>query len=323
MKKLTAFFVALILLFSLSSCDAQRSVIDVGNVEISEELFTYFLTQAKAENPMLTTKDKLRDAGYKKAAEYVAINTKFKQSELSLSVTQKELIAADVENQWHTFNEYYKSLGISRTTLTKVRTSEEYRSALLTSLYAEGGTEEIPDKKIKEYFYSQYIAFQAITGYLTQTDENGNLIKLEDKQVKELKEEFAQMSKQIQGGTDINDVKASYLKAHGYEPSDAEITVYRKDGAFFPKNFFDSASKLSFNKPGVISSDSHIFLVVLKDMSKDEDTYYNKYKDLCLKELANESFNKKISSWTEEFEIKSSDRLADKCCKLILKTERK
>ena len=323
MKKLTALFIALILLFSLSSCSSQRKVVSVGNAEISEELFTYFLTQAKAENPSLTTNEKLREAGYKKATEYVTVNTKFMQSKLSLSVLQKEAIASDVENLWHTFNEYYKSLGISRTTLTKVRTSEEYRNTLLTSLYAEGGKEEIPQKKIKEYFYSEYIAFQAITGYLTQTDENGNLVKLDENEIKKLKNEFSQMAKQIADGLDINYVKESYLKAHGYEPSEAEITVYKKGGAFFPKNFFDSASKLKYNKPGVISSDSHIFLVVLKDMSKDEESYYNKYKDICLKELANENFNKKVSSWTKDFEIKTSDNLADKCCKIILNTERK
>ncbi len=322
MKKIISLLYVFVFIFMLCSCSKQQTatVFTVNNAKISKELFTYFAIEAKRNNPEIKTVEELSKAAMQNAAEYVIINTQYKEQKLTpLTSSQKDTIASDVSGDWHTFSSYYKKAGISRTVLTKVRTGKEYKKAFMISLYDKGGKFAVDESEIKDYFYSNYIAFRAIVGYLTATDEKGSTQKLDKKEVNEIKKEFTLMAQSISAGENIIDVSRDYSQRHNTNFSSPEITVFKKGGSFYPENFFKSVKKMDYNEPGVIYSDEYIFLVVPVDMRANEKLYYEKYKASCLTEMKYSDFVTYIAELSSEYKIKAMKSAVEDCCKDVMK----
>lgn len=307
-------------MFLLSSCTKQQSAIvfTVNNAKIDKELFTYFAIEAHKNNPEIKTAEELSKVTMQNVAEYIIVNTQYKEQKLApLTSSQKESIASDVSGNWHTFSSYYKNMGISRTTLTKVRTGKEYKKALMISLYDENGKFAVDETEIKNYFYSNYIAFRAIVGYLTKTDENGNIKNLDNNEINDLKKEFTLMAQSISAGEDIIDVSRDYSQRHNTNSPMPDITVFKKGGSFYPENFFKSVKKMEYNEPAVIYSDEYIFLVVPVDMRKNENLYFEKYKADCLMEMKSNDFTNYIADLSSNYKIKTMKSSVYDCCKAI------
>lgn len=319
-KKVISLIFVFAFVFLMSSCTRQQSatVFTVNNAKIDKELFKYFAIEAKRNNPGIKTVDELSKVTMQNVAEYVIINTQYKEQNLApLTSSQKESIASDVSGDWHTFSSYYKNMGISRTTLTKVRTGKEYKKAFMISLYDKNGKFAVGESEIKNYFYSNYVAFSAIVGYLTKTDENGITKKLDNNEISDLKKEFTLMAQSISVGEDIVDVSRDYSQRHDLNSPIPEITVFKKGGSFYPENFFKSVKKMDYNEPAVIYSDEYIFLVVPVDMRTNEKLYFEKYKADCLMEMKSGDFTNYIADLSSNYKIETMKSSVYECCQAI------
>ena len=109
-----------------------------------------------------------------------------KKCGVTLSTANKATVSEKVNAYWGIYGEYYTSIGISKETLTKIFTADAYRNQLLVHFYGEGGEEEISTATMYAYFKMHYIVFQAINGYFTYMDDNGNTVVHTPNEIEEI-----------------------------------------------------------------------------------------------------------------------------------------
>jgi len=295
LKKAVSILLTLIIVSGLfSSCAGKEKTVQIGSVTVGRGIYEYFLCEAKKSNP-----DSPEKEAEKETLKYVAVNTKFKELELSLDTSQKALASKNTNNYWHLFSDYYKQQGIKKNDVYSAELSKEYLKAIIRSIYDKDGTNPIPEKAIKDYFSENYVAYKAIIELLQTTDENGNAVDLTDEKRDNVAKQFSQMKKSIDGGTSFEKVNAAYqAKGLENEADSEQVMLLSKASKAFPTGTFDQIMKIERKKSGVFTAGKYIFLVE-RVGEFDDKSFYEQYRDDCLVELGMKAFEKTLDSWAD------------------------
>ena len=301
MKRITAVLLAALLIVGvLSSCAKKEKTVTVGTAEIGSSVYAYFLDSAASSLNKDKDSSDVIEKAETEALKYVAVNTKFEEKELELTAGQKSDASKRVNSKWHLFGEYYSSLGITKQALYKIELSEEYRKALIRSIYDTDGTNPVPEKAIKAYYSDNFVAFKAIIELLQTTDENGVTEDLTDEKIASLTKQFDQMKNSIDEGTSIEKVNSAY-QAKGNDAGEEEVEsmLISKTDTVFPSGTFDELMKIERDKAGVFKVGKYIFLAERIGEFSDK-SYYENNRDRCLIEMQTASFDEQLEKWAEK-----------------------
>ena len=322
MKKILKRLVATILVsacilstFSGCSLTPSKTAILINNVEISNDVFTYFLDCAKVELGASTPYKSLTEKASALTQTYFKTNTLAHKAKISLSIAEKTAVSDRVNSYWNLYGEYYSSIGVTRETLTKVFTADAYRDALLIHYYDEGGEEEIPSSRLYAEFRTNYIVFQAITGYFTQTDSNGQTSSITQNDIEALILKFQNVAAMINQGEQNMEQAADFLGETGY-PCAVQTVILNKTDTSFPAGFFDKVQTTEPRKATVIGTNEYIFLVLRGDADANSD-YYKDKKPEMIKNIVGDEIDKKIES-SLKTEAAVSDSVAKGYYNLII-----
>lgn len=304
-RKITALILILAALLSFCSCGKYADV-TVNGVKIGKGVYTYFLDRAKSENP------KLGEAELKTAADgmllrYVAVNSRFKNDGLTLSVDEKTELSDDVNVCWQYFGKYYEDIGVSKQDYYLIKTSEFYREKLMENYYSDNGEEPVSEQSLKDYFNKNFVAFRAVTGFLTTVDENNNTVSLPAAEREKITKQFGKMA------SDINEGKASIETAASYAENTIitnETVVISRNSTDYPEGFFENAIKLGNDKAGSFAIGDYIFTVERNDINSDELNLFNEYRDDCLKALKGGEFDLLVDAWSENYKVEKQNTLS-------------
>lgn len=313
MKRFAAALAALAILFSLCSCERkEKTVLTVGGAEIGEEIFVYYLnkvTHRPTDYGLADTSnsERVKAAATEKCKKYVAVNTEFARAGLSLSSSEKAEVAQQVNNLWIRFENYYNAIGVSKQTLTKIMTSEACEEALFTSRYDSGVSDTEAEKKIENYFYSEYICFRTVCAYFTSgTDE-----KMTQQEINDTVAAFNSLAKGYNKDTRTLSDEAT---AAGYTLSDT--ILLKKDSDGYPAGFFEKVTAQSVNTVQVLVYDECVFAVLKEDMKEKGESVYANYRSSCIKDLYSEEAENNtaeiVAALTVEEKGKRADRLVKK-----------
>ncbi len=318
--KISSLLLVVVMLFC--SCSSKKDVaLKIGNAEIGNDVYAYFLDYVIINE---NKDDKMTQAQIEKRAtelctEYAKINTKFSEMKLSLSSSKKATIADTVTNKWSVFSGYYKSIGVTKQTLTKIEENAAYKQQLLLAIYDTNGTNPVDEETIKTYFKDNYIFFKAISNYLKTTDNSGKEVSLSADKIEGIKQSFNTMVGQVSAENTIDSVNLAYAQSLGETAtSDLPISVIDKQSTAYPSGFFAKALEITAGQVKVLTFDDYIFLVQRIDNFDESQNFYTTYRTACLKALVNDDFANTVKSWYKDAKFEPNNKNQDKCYELIM-----
>ena len=161
------------------------------------------------------------------------------------------------------------------------------------------------------YFKMHYIVFQAINGYFTYMDDNGNTVVHTPNEIEEIVLKFQNMASLINAKEKTMEEAADFLAASGYSSS-AVTLVLGKNDTSYPPGFFEKVQSTKARVATVIGTNEYIFLVLRGDAGVTSE-YYNEKKEEILTALVGDKIDVKIDG-----SIKIQSELDDKNSQSIL-----
>lgn len=309
-KKIISLLLIATVLFSVaafSGCAQKEAAcaVTLNEVGISNDVFVYFLDEATVELGTDAKPKDLEENVLSKLSTYFKTNSLAQAHNIVLSIGEKSEISEKVNGYWSMFGGYYSSIGVSKETLTRVFTAEAYRDKLMLSYYGEGGTEEIPLSRLYAYFKSNYVLFQSVTGYFTQTDEAGLTVKLPDNEIEALVLKFQGMADVVNSGEKTLEETAEFLAEDGLQ-SNVQTVVLHKDDTSYPAGFFNKIKEIDTRYAAVIGTSEYIFLVIRAEADANS-TFFKDKKTEIIKLLAGDGIDPIIEgAYTIEGDVDST-----------------
>ena len=293
------------LVFSSCSLTDKGTAMEINGVEISDDVFTYFLDKAVVDLGVDVPLKSLKEKATTYAETYFKTNSLAHSQNIKLSTAEKAAVSERVNAYWRIYGEYYTKIGVTKETLTKIFTADTYREALLVHYYGTGGEEEIPLTRLYAQFKTNYIVFQAITGYFTQTGINGQTEKISETEKEALVLLFQNMAAMVNAGEQNMEQAADFLAESGYQGS-VQTVVLHKDDTSYPPGFFEKVKATESRLATVIGTDEYIFLVLRGDADTNS-TYFNEKRTEMIEIIVGNEIDTKIEkSLTTETKIDNS-----------------
>lgn len=309
-KKFLSLFSALCCLISaltLSGCSVtdKSTALEFNGVAISDDVFTYFLDLAMVDLGVDAPYKSLQERAVDYAQTYFKTNSLAHSQGVVLTTAEKADISQKVNSYWQFYGKYFTKIGVTKETLTKVFTADSFKEALLDHYYGTGGEEEIPQARLYAQFKTNYIVFQAITGYFTQTDLNGQSSKISETESEALILKFQNMSAMVNAGEQTMEEAADFLAESGYQSS-VQTVILHKDDDSYPAGFFEKVKNTEARLATVIGTNDYIFLVLRGDADMGS-TYFNEKKTEMIENIVGDEIDVKIeNSLTVETKINNS-----------------
>lgn len=311
MKRLTALFLAMILIISVCGCtQSKKTVLVISGAEIDNEIFAYYLDKVisrpadygLSEKPK---KDEAKDVATESCREYVAVNTMFGNLELSLSVSDKVGVSETVNNLWIRFKNHYKEIGVSKQTLTKIYTTQAYSDVIFDSVYDKGADDAESESVIQDYFHENYVCFRAVCEYFYTADGK----QISQKEKTELLTKFDGISASVNS---VDGFTAT-VQALGYSSSASVILKKGSDG--YPEGFFDKVYAMNDNSVEIIVYDDCVFAVMKEGLDDKGESVYSEYRSSCIEDLYSEESRLEVEELMASFSVEEKGSRADKIVK--------
>ena len=326
MRRFTVILLAIITALSFSSCSNRRDneviTINDGSAAVNTDVFSYYLKTAMTDNKDMTDSEYL-DIATNECIKYVAVNTKFKQLNMTLTPAQKAEISKETNTLWRQYGEYYSALGITKEIFYKIKTAEEYREAIRFRLFDTGGETPVSEDSIKAVFNSEYCGFRFVCDYLYDTDENGNAVKKSQKEIDEIYNNYLSAASEINNsGANLEEAYARFASDEAYNSLSLDTVLIGRDSGF-PDGFFDTVQKAEYNKAVVIITDDYLYLLMREDILSADYDFYTQYRDRCLVKATENPLSDAVAEWAKEYNAVRQINTAEKCYKKVLKTDEK
>lgn len=314
MKKITAALLAVLMIFSLCACTAQKkTALTVSGTEIDTEIFTYYADKVISRPTDYGLTENPGDSDIKAAAineckKYLAANTGFKDAGLSLSSSEKTNISQTVNDFWVRFENHYKKIGVSKQTLTKIFTSQAYSSAIFNETYDKGMGNAAAETEIRNYFYNNYISFRTVCVYFTSADGSTPLTQAEKNDLLAAFDGYAKSA-----GADTEKFAETVNNA-GYLLSNSILLKKGSDG--YPDGFYEKVYAQTDDTVQIIIYDECIFAVIKENLKDKGEGVYANYRSSCISDLYSAESDAKtdeyIATMTVEERGNVPDRIVDK-----------
>ncbi len=204
----------------------------------------------------------------KKVKIYLEVLKQF--DELELSLTDDELSAIDniTNTYWQYYSEYYTKNGIGEQSFKDINTYSYKRQAVFNHYYAKGGTEEVDEQELKDYYEKNNARVKYIC--LNSKDANGNFM---DTEMKSMANDFVERANK---GENFDNLIAEYdaYKQKLADEQSAETTTTASDGSGTIESTSASASNTEDTATIGSSSDADVDTT---SAETEENKYPNEY----------------------------------------------
>lgn len=316
MKKITAAIIAVIMLLMLGSCsDKPKIALTIQGAEINSEIFAYYLDRVVSSPESFgldknASEKEFKDAAITECKKYVASNSEFVNGGNSLSSADKVAISEQVNNLWMRSGEHYKSIGVSKQTLTKIVTSEKYADAVFTALYDKGRENAAAERAIQNYFYDNYVSFRTVCAYFSSADGTP-MTQLE-------KTEMLNFFTGISSDKAITpeDFEKSFADT-GYAVSDTVILKKSSDG--YPEGFYDSVRSQADSTVQTIVYDDCVFVIYKENLADKGESVYASYRATCVNDLYADRNDERIEKTIAVLTVEQNEKVIDDVYKRVKK----
>ncbi len=296
MKKITSILLV-ILILTLSACTTggtESYPITVNGTPIDSEIFSYFLDTVWDNPEALGTRDgRITQATYM-CIRYVAVNSTFVSSGLTLSDADKVAISDNANVLWNMFGEYYEKIGVSKQTYVKIKTYEAYIEKLRTAFFDKGGTDEISDAVLRGALQENYVAFKYVRTPLKNIDVYGNESALSDAEIGKLNTVYNKAASSVASSYGIDKAYDEIVKEFPLSERTYETEVIDRNDHEFPAIFFDTVKAQGEGTVKIFQYGEDVYLVY-KTNILTEPLIFADLRTECLRIVSEEPLQSKIN----------------------------
>ena len=194
--------------------------------------------------------------------------------------------------------------------------------ALFDKLYKEGGSKEVTNEELSEYFSDNYTDYSYFTVnlYTASTDETGasTNVAMSEEEAKKVTDEIDGYVKQVNGGTSYDDVVAKYMEANEVESDPSVSNIENLENSSLGDEVKDALKELDNNKATAVkvgSGESAVYYFIYKRDINDAKADYLADENNSAGVLASmkgDEFADYLEGLTEELKYEENTSVTDK-----------
>ncbi len=194
--------------------------------------------------------------------------------------------------------------------------------ALFDKLYKEGGSKEVTNEELSEYFSDNYTDYSYFTVnlYTASTDETGasTNVAMSEEEAKKVTDEIDGYVKQVNGGTSYDDVVAKYMEANEVESDPSVSNIENLENSSLGDEVKDALKELDNNKATAVkvgSGESAVYYFIYKRDINDAKADYLADENNSAGVLASmkgDEFADYLEGLTEELKYEENTSVIDK-----------
>ena len=295
MKRIISILLVLLIL-TLSACTSSTESypITVNGTPIDSEIFSYFLDSVWDRPEAQGSRDgRITEATYM-CIRYVAVNSTFVTSGLTLTDADRVEISDNANVLWNMFGEYYEKIGVSKQTYVKIKTYEAYIEKLRTAFFDKGGTDEISDAVLRGTLQENFVAFKYVRTPLKNIDVYGNESALTDGEINRLNTVYTKAVSSVASSYGIDKAYEQIVKEFPLSERTYETEVIDRNDHEFPAVFFDTVKTQGEGTARVFQYGDAAYLVY-KINILGEPVIFGEKREECLKIVSEEPLQSKIN----------------------------
>lgn len=279
-------------------------------------------------------KNWIKEQADKMCKNYLAIDEQLAKNSVELSTDDIANAEDQAETYWNVgqyasygyvmpMSEDLEPYGISLESFTYATTlySTKY-SKLFDSVYGKGGTKEVSDSELTDFFKENYVDYSYVTVnlYESTTDESGNAsdVALSDEDIKKITDEMDGYAKNINSGSAYSDVIAKYMENNNIESDPSTSNIENINTSSLGEEVLAALKELGSNKASTIkvgSGNSAVYYLIYKnDINNDVNDYIKSdtNRPTVLSNMKNEEFTDYLDDLAEKLECEANTSVLDK-----------
>lgn len=244
-----------------------------------------------------------------KSTEYVrtyfAVEKKFEEMGLVMDDATKSQADQMAAYQWSYYGPAYQENGISEASYKEYVRNSYKASMLFEAIYAEGGTEEVPDQELLDYFNANYLSIDRIV-FEPEAAADGSV---SEQALANAREEAELYKRLLEKGGSIADLAKKYADekaaAAGEEPSDEEIetgATISLENPGYDEAFVSALTGAAKGEPIVLDDGTNAYVIVVDEVTV-EDEVYTLNESYLLSYLKSDEFDKRLADWGKELNV--------------------
>ncbi|GEM_PF-6980148 len=295
MKKIITALLTCFLLFSFCACEMKPvTALTISGADINSEILAYYADKVASRPSDYGLEDgpsveEIKENAIELCKKYIAMNTWFTEMNLYLTSAEKTQVAQNVNDIWVRAENHYKKIGVSRQTLTKIKTSEAYEDKVFTVLYDRGKDNAEYENKLTDYFLENYVSIRTVCAYYTTGDGKATMSQQEKN---ELIDNFKKLKSQSFSDADSFAQAAENL---GYAATDSVVIGRSTEG--YPEGFFDSAFSQNSDTVQLIEYDDCIFAVYKENLEAKGEGVFSSYRSACIVALYQADYDEYLDNF--------------------------
>lgn len=279
-------------------------------------------------------KDWIKEQAETMCKNYLVIDELLAKSDLSLSTDDTASAEEQAETYWNVgqyasygyimpMKDDLEPFGISLESFAYATTlySAKY-SKLFDNTYGKGGTEEVSDSELTDFFTENYVDYSYFTVnlYESTTDESGTSADkaLSDEDAKKITDELDGYAKEINGGSSYSDVIEKYMENNDIESDPSTSNVENINASSLGDEVLDALKELKSNSASTLkvgSGDSAVYYLIYKnDINNDVNDYIKSdtNRPTVLSNMKSEDFKDYIDDLADKLECEANTSVLDK-----------
>ncbi|HBM97865.1 MAG TPA: hypothetical protein DD413_00425 [Ruminococcus sp.] len=279
-------------------------------------------------------KDWIKEQADIMCKNYMVVDEQLAKAGIELSTEDTAAAEEQAETYWNVgqyasygyvmpMKDDLEPYGISLESFTYATTlySAKY-SKLFEATYGKGGTEEVSDSELTDFFTENYVDYSYFTVnlYESTTDESGTAkdAALSEDDAKKLTDEIDGYAEEINKGSSYSDVVAKYMENNNIEADPSTSNVENISTSSLGEEVLNALKELDSNKASTLkvgSGDSAVYYLIYKnDIKNDVDDYIKSdtNRPNVLSNMKNDDFKDYLDGLAENLECEVNTSVLDK-----------
>lgn len=279
-------------------------------------------------------KDWIKEQAEIMCKTYLVIDELLAKSDVTLSTADTVAAEDQAETYWNVgqyaaygyvmpMKDDLEPYGISLESFAYATTLYSTKYAkLFNNTYGIGGTQEVTDSELTEFFKENYVDYSYVTVnlYESTTDESGTSkdVALSEEAAKKLTDEMDGYAKDINGGSSYEDVINKYVENNNLESDPSTSNVENINSSSLGEEVIDALKELKNNKATTLkvgSGDSAVYYLIYKnDINSDVDDYIKSdtNRPTVLSNMKSDDFKDYLKDLADKLECEVNTSVIDR-----------
>lgn len=245
------------------------------------------------------------------ARNYLAIEQKFDEMGLTVDEESQKAIDANAEAYYNYLDQIYgyADKGFGLESYKKLQLNQYKSSSIFNKTYGKGGSEEVSDEELKDFFYSDYAKVFYIPVKTTETAEDGTQ---SNRDQADIDADIEMLTQRLEAGDDFQAILDDYFAGEETIPTASQYyAIVKKGDSQTPQAILDFAFDSEIGEVGTSIDSTASFILKKMDITESEEDFTNN-RDNILSALKSEEFNARIDEWGNAIEPEKNEKALSK-----------